>query len=166
VLVLQPGSQSPLGWASLFPVAAGALYALGNLATREWCEGESAASLTLGFFVALGLAGLAGMGALALWQPEVPAGAAGFILRGWVTPSGTVLFWTFVQALGSTLAVSLMVRAYQLADASRVSVFEYVILPISALWSWILWGQTIAALAVLGMGLIIAAGAMIALRNR
>ena len=166
VLVLQPGSQSPLGWASLFPVAAGALYALGNLATREWCEGESAASLTLGFFVALGLAGLAGMGALALWQPEVPAGAAGFILRGWVTPSGTVLFWTFVQALGSTLAVSLMVRAYQLADASRVSVFEYVILPISALWSWILWDQTIAALAVLGMGLIIAAGAMIALRNR
>lgn len=166
VLVLQPGSQSPLGWASLFPVVAGALYALGNLATREWCEGESAASLTLGFFVALGLAGLVGMGILALWQPEVPAGAAGFILRGWVMPSGMVLFWTFVQALGSTLAVSLMVRAYQLADASRVSVFEYVILPVSALWSWILWGQTITALAVLGMGLIIAAGTMIAVRNR
>lgn len=166
VLVLQPGSASPLGWASLFPVAAGALYALGNLATREWCAGESAAALTLGFFVALGLAGAIGLGVLAIWQPEVPAGAAGFILRGWVVPSGRFLFWTFVQAAGSMVAVGLMVRAYQLADASRVSIFEYVILPISAVWSWVLWDQGITPVAVLGMGLIVAAGAMIALRNR
>ncbi|MCB1388469.1 MAG: DMT family transporter [Rhodobacteraceae bacterium] len=166
VLVLQPGSASPLGWASLFPVAAGALYALGNLATREWCEGESASALTLGFFVALGIAGMLGMAVLALWQPQVPAGAEGFILRGWVWPSATFLFWTFVQAAGSMVAVGLMVRAYQLADASRVSVFEYVILPVSAGWSWLLWGQTIPAVAAFGMALIVAAGAMIALRNR
>jgi EamA-like transporter family. len=166
VLVLQPGSASPLGWASLFPVAAGALYALGNLATREWCAEESASALTLGFFMALGIAGVLGMAVLALWQPAVPQGAEGFILRGWVWPSGTFLFWTFVQAAGSMVAVGLMVRAYQLAEASRVSVFEYVILPISAGWSWWLWGQTITAIAALGMGLIVAAGAMIALRNR
>ncbi len=166
LLVLQPGSASPLGWASLFPVVAGALYAMGNLATREWCAGESAEALTLGFFAALGLAGLLGLGLLAIWQPSVPAGADGFILRGWVWPSPTFLFWTFVQALGSMIAVGLMVRAYQLAEASRVSVFEYVILPISAGWSWVLWGQTITPFAVLGMGLIVAAGAMIALRNR
>jgi drug/metabolite transporter (DMT)-like permease len=45
-----------------------------------------------------------------------------------------------------------------------VAVFEYVILPASALWSWALWGQTITPLAGLGMALIFAAGAMIALR--
>ncbi len=166
VLVLQPGTQSALGWGSLFPVLAGALYALGNLATREWCDGESAAGLTLAFFLAMGLSGLAGMGVLALWQPEVPAGTDGFLLRGWVWPSQTFVFWTFVQAIGSMIAVGLMVRAYQLAEASRVSIFEYVLLPISAGWSWLLWGQSVSALAWLGMALIVAAGAMIALRGR
>ncbi|MFN4100762.1 MAG: DMT family transporter [Pararhodobacter sp.] len=166
VLVLQPGGDSALGWATLLPVAAGALYALGNLATREWCAGESAATLTFGFFLALGVAGLAGMGVLALWQPQVPAGTDGFILRGWVWPSTHFLFWTFVQALGSMIAVGLMVRAYQMAEASRVSIFEYVILPISAIWSWLLWGESVNGLAVLGIGLIVAAGAMIALRSR
>lgn len=166
ILVLEPGGESSLGWGSLFPVLAGALYALGNLATREWCEGESASALTFGFFLALGLAGLAGMGVLAVWQPVVPEGAEGFILRGWIWPSGGFLFWTFVQALGSMIAVGLMVRAYQLAEASRVSIFEYVILPASAGWSWLLWGQTVTPLAVLGMALIVAAGTMIALRSR
>jgi drug/metabolite transporter (DMT)-like permease len=96
----------------------------------------------------------------------VPAGPDGFILRGWVWPSQTFLFWTFVQALGSMIAVGLMVRAYQLTDASRASVFEYVILPISAGWSWVLWGQTIGLVSVLGMALIVAAGVMIAARGR
>lgn len=166
LLVLQPGGESPLGWSTVFPVIGGALYAMGNLATREWCATESAATLTLFFFLGLGVAGALGLGVLALWAPEVPMGTDGFILRGWVWPSQTFLFWTFVQALGSMIAVGLMVRGYQLTDASRASVFEYVILPVSAVWSWVLWGQTIDSLAVLGMALIVAAGAMIALRAR
>lgn len=166
VLVLGPGGGVAFGWASVLPVLAGALYALGNLATREWCAGESAATLTLGFFLALGLAGLVGMGVLALWPQEVPPGADGFILRGTVWPSGSFLFWTAVQAVGSAIAVALMVRGYQLAEASRVAVLEYVILPVSAAWGWILWGETLTAGAVLGMGLIALAGALITVRAR
>jgi len=165
VFVLTPGSEQPLGWASVLPVAAGALYALGNLATREWCGGESASTLTLGFFLALGVAGALGLGVLALLPLPVAEGADGFITRGWIWPSGTFWFWTFVQALGSMIAVGLMVRGYQLADASRVSVLEYVILPVSALWGWLLWSEVVGALAVLGMAMIFAAGALIALRG-
>lgn len=166
LLVLQPGSNSPLGWASLLPVVAGALYALGNLATREWCAGESAEAMTLGFFLALGVAGLAGLLVLGIVAPEVPPGADGFILRGWVWPSATFYGWTFVQAAGSMLAVGLMVKGYQLAEASRVSIFEYVILPVSAGWSFLLWGEGIGGLALLGMALIVLAGALIAFRGR
>lgn len=166
VLVLTPGADQPLGWASILPVAAGALYALGNLATREWCAGESAATLTLGFFLALGVAGLAGVGVLALWPIEAAPGSDGFILRGWISPSPEFWFWTTVQAIGSMVAVGLMVRAYQLAEASRVSIMEYVILPISALWGWLLWSETITWGAVLGMMLIFGAGAVITLRGR
>lgn len=166
LLVLDPGAQGSLGWASLIPVAAGALYGLGNLATREWCEGESAAVLTLGYFIVIGVAGLVGMGVLAFLAPEAVPGVDGFLLRGAIWPSLPVLFWIAVQAVGSVIAVGLLVRGYQLADASRVSIFEYVLLPISALWSWVIWGQPMTALALLGMGLIVAAGAMIALRGR
>jgi len=166
VLVLTPGSDQPLGWASILPVAAGMLYALGNIATREWCGRESAAGLTLGFFLALGLAGLMGLVVLAVF-PQVPAeGAEGFILRGWVTPSASFWLWTLVQAVGSMLGVGLMVRAYQLAEANRVSIFEYVILPVSALWGWALWGEVITLAALLGMVMIFGAGAAIALRGR
>ena len=55
-------------------------------------------------------------------------------------------------------------RAYQIADASRVAIFEYVILPASAFWSWALWGETLGRQAWMGIGLIIAAGAMIVIR--
>ena len=166
ILVLGPSAMSGASVAALLPVAAGALYALGNIATREWCAGESAETLLVAFFVALGVLGLAGLAVLAVVPLAVPEGAAGFVQRGWVWPSGTFLFWTFVQAAGSLLGVGLMIRAYQIAAASRVSVFEYIILPASALWGWLIWGEVLLLSAGVGMGLIALAGGMIALRAR
>lgn len=166
LLVLQPGGESPLGWGSLVAVIAGVFYAVGNIATREWCAAETAEAMTLGFFVALGIAGLLGVVILALWSPTVPPGIDGFLLRGWVMPSPRFLGWTFVQALGSLIAIGLLVKGYQLAEASRVSIIEYVILPISAIWSYLLWGESISTSQSLGMALIILAGAMITFRKR
>ncbi|MFA7433625.1 MAG: DMT family transporter [Gemmobacter sp.] len=172
VLVLSPALEGGIGGVEVpgavmvLPVVAGAFYAMGNIATREWCMGESAVTLTLGFFVALGLAGALGLVVLALAPQPVPGGAAGFVLRGWVRPDGGFLFWTAVQAVGSVVGVGLMVRGYQMAEASRVAIFEYVILPVSALWSWVIWGDRIGPVAIAGMVLIFAAGAMIARRGR
>lgn len=166
ILVLGPSGDTGPGLATFLPVLAGAFYAMSNVATRQWCAGESAEVLTTAFFVALGIIGLAGLAGLAVWSPVVPDGPDGFVLRGYVAPTGTFLFWTFVQAVASLLGVGLMVRAYQLAEASRVSVFEYLILPISAFWTWILWGEGLGPQAIAGMCLIVAAGLIIALRGR
>ena len=166
ILVLGPASGERIGAATVLPVAAGALYALGNLATREWCAGETAETLLAGFFVTLGLFGLIGVIGLALWPVPVPEGAAGFVLRGATVPTGRFLIWTFVQAAGSLIGVGLMIRAYQIAAASRVAIFEYVILPASALWSYLLWAELVSPRAALGMGLIFLAGLIIVLRRR
>ncbi len=166
VLVLGPEALTGASLAAVLPVAAGAMYAMGNIATKEWCAGESAETLLAGFFLALGLIGAAGMAVLTLWPLIVPAGADGFLMRGPVWPSGTFYWWTFVQAAGSLLGVGMMIRAYQIADAGRVSVLEYVILPASAFWTWMIWGETLAPMAWAGMALIVAAGVMIALRPR
>ena len=166
VMVLGPQALGGASLAAILPVAAGALYALGNVATREWCAEETAETLLGGFFLALGVLGAIGMAVLSVWPLDVPEGPAGFVMRGPVWPSGTFLFWTFVQAAGSLLGVGMMIRAYQLADAGRVSVFEYVILPASAAWSWLIWVETLTPLAIAGMVLIAVAGMMIALRAR
>ncbi|MFN3936318.1 MAG: DMT family transporter [Gemmobacter sp.] len=166
ILVLAPEADAPAGWASLLPVAAGALYALANIALREWCPGESAESLTLVYMVLIGIAGAAGMAILWLFPQPVPDGTDGFILRGPVWFSAEALWWTLVQAAASVGGVFCMVRAYQLAEASRVAVFEYVLLPVAAIWAWLLWGQGVGATAALGMVLIVTAGVAIALRAR
>ena len=166
VMVLGPSALSGASLAAVLPVAAGLMYAIGNIATRQWCAGESAETLLAGFFVALGVLGALGMAVLWLLPPAVPEGADGFLLRGPVWPSGTFLWWTFVQAAGSLLGVGLMIRAYQIADAGRVSVLEYVILPASAFWTWAIWGDTLSLGAWAGMALIVAAGMLIALRAR
>jgi drug/metabolite transporter (DMT)-like permease len=166
ILVLGPEAMQGASLPALLPVIAGAMYALGNIATRKWCPEESAETLLAGFFTALGIIGLIGMTFLALHPIPVPQGTAGFLQRGPLWPGSDFWLWTFVQAAGSLLGVGLMVRAYQIADASRVSVFEYVILPASAFWSWVIWGQGLTPLAVAGMVFIVAAGLMIALRAR
>lgn len=167
ILVLGPSAMSGATVAALLPVLAGAFYAMGNVATREWCPQESAGTLLGGFFAMLGLLGLVGMAVLTLAPLSVPEGAAGFVQRGPIWPvSGAFWFWTFVQAAGSLVGVGFMIRAYQLTEASRASVFEYVILPASAVWGWLLWEEVLSGQAILGMALITAAGAMIALRAR
>jgi drug/metabolite transporter (DMT)-like permease len=166
ILVLGPEAMSGASLAAVLPILAGALYAMGNIATREWCGEESAQTLLAGFFGALGIIGAVGMLVLWVYPLAVPAGADGFLQRGAVWPSGTFYFWTFVQAAGSLIGVGFMIRAYQITDASRASVLEYIILPASAFWTWVIWGKGLEPMAVVGMGLIVAAGTMIALRAR
>ena len=166
VLVLGPQAMAGATLAAALPVLAGALYAMGNIATREWCAQERPEVMAAGFFAALGILGVIGLVLLALVPLNPAVGADGFVLRGWVWPSGAFWFWTFVQAAGSLVAVAMVVAAYQMADTGRVSVFEYAVLPASALWGWVLWGEVQRPMAFVGMALIAGAGAVIALSSR
>ena len=165
VLVLGPSALAGASLAALFPVLAAVLYGLGNIATREWCEGESAATLLAGFFIILGICGAIGMGLLTLFPQVVPAGTDGFVLRGPVAPTTAFWFWTFVQAAGSLFGVGMAIRAYQVTQVGKASVLEYLILPASAIWAYVLWGQELGAVSLVGMALIAVAGAMIALKS-
>jgi hypothetical protein len=118
MLVLGPEALAGASLAALLPMLAGAMYAVGNIATREWCAEESAETLLAGFFAGLGILGLVGMAALAVWPQVAPEGPEGFLLRGPVFwPPAAFWIWTFVQAAGSLLGVGLMIRSYQIADA-------------------------------------------------
>jgi drug/metabolite transporter (DMT)-like permease len=163
LLVLGPSALSGASLPAVLPVIAGAMYAMGNIATREWCEGESAVTIVAGFFGALGVIGLTGMLVLGALGTEVPTGSEYFLFRGPVWPDQTFWFWTFVQAAGSLLGVGLMIRAYQITEAARASVMEYLILPASAFWTYAIWDKGLGWTEAAGMVLIAAAGITVAL---
>lgn len=161
LLVLRPEAGAVSG-VTLMPLAAGFFYALGALVTRRWCGEEGTLSLLAAFFVVMAVWGALGCLVLALLDPAAPEGAAGFLLRGWATPSPEFLGLTALQAVGAVAGVGLIIRGYLLAEASFVAVFEYVLLIFGAAWGWVLWGQTLDAVQGAGIVLIIASGAVLA----
>ena len=164
LMVLRPDIGG-IGALSLLPVLAGFLYALAQLATRHWCGAENAPTLLAGFFVAMGLWGLAGLAWLAIAPQPVPEGAAGWALRLWGHMAAAAWVWTVAQAVFSLVAVGLIIRAYQLGEASRNAVYEYALLVFAVIWGWLLLGHGIDGLAAGGIALILGSGAVIALRT-
>lgn len=164
LLVLQPDAGA-VGILTILPLLSGFLYALAQLATRRWCATESAPTLLAGFFVAMGLWGLGGLAWLAIFPQPVPDGAAGWALRLWGDMAMAAWIWTVAQAVFSLVAVGLIIRAYQLGEASTNAVFEYALLVFAVIWGWLLLGNGIDGLAATGIALILGSGAVIALRS-
>jgi drug/metabolite transporter (DMT)-like permease len=160
VAVLAP-DPAAITWLTFLPVVAGAFYAVSAIATREWCAGETALAISLGSFTALAIWGLGGIAVAALLGPGDT-----FLTRGWVTPSAETLGWILVQAVGSLLGVILLTTGYQLAEASKASVFEYSVLGFSALFGWAMRGDVLSPWGYGGLVLIALSGAVIALRGR
>jgi drug/metabolite transporter (DMT)-like permease len=158
VLAPDPDDLSAL---TFLPVLSGAFYAVSAIATREWCAGETALALTLGSFGALGLWGLGGIGVIGLIGP-----GDGFLTRGWVTPDAKVWTLCAVQAVGSLTAVLLLTLGYQLAEASKASIFEYSVLGFSAWFGWLLRGDVLSPVGICGLLAIALAGGIVAWSDR
>lgn len=164
ILAIRPEASAFTVW-TILPVLAGAIYAMGNIATRRWCEGEGTFTLLGGFFLTMTVWGFLGVSFLAIHPLPVPEGGDGFITRGWSPLEGIFLVIIIVQGIGSVLGVGLTIRAYQLAEAAFVAVFENMLLVFATLWAIILWGDWPDALGFLGLFLILVAGVTIALRS-
>ncbi|WP_093995536.1 DMT family transporter [Octadecabacter ascidiaceicola] len=164
-LMLVWPEDGALAWYSALPVVAGLFYAVSALGTRMWCEGESVWVMTFAYVSILGLFGAIGLVVLTIWPiAEIPDGS-GWVLQGYVTPDRTMLWVTVAQALGSVVGVMLLTRGYQLGEASYVAINEYSMIVFASFFAWLLWGQTLSTVALIGMALIIMSGTIIALRS-
>jgi len=160
ILVLKPDLQD-LSYFSILPVIAGFLYGMLGLTTRHLCPDESTEVLTLGFFVALGIFGALGLTYFTIFPV---AGGGTFLTKGLVWPTLNFNLVVIVQAIVSVIGVALITRGYQIADASYVSVFEYAFLLSAGFWGYILFGEILDFMALIGVVLIAAAGIIIILR--
>lgn len=165
ILVLRPDAAG-LSALTVMPVIAGAFHALATITTRRWCAAEGTLTLLAAFFGFMCLVGTLGVVLIGTFVADPPNGADGFVFRGW-TPL-TPMFATVivVQAVGSLIAVGMMIRSYQMAEPSFVAVFENTMIVFATLWAVILWAEWPDRAALIGIGFIITAGVIIALRSR
>lgn len=165
LVVLQPWDNVVSVPAMLVAVSAGALHATGVVMTRQLCAQESTATLNLGYFIGMGVWGILGMIAVAGFNLTQIDGPEGFFSRAAVWPSAEVTAWIAVQTLGGVIGTGLLIRGYQMAEASRITVFDYSFLPFAAVWAFLLFGDLPDLATIAGTVLIIAAGITITLRS-
>ena len=163
LLILQPGSEgfSPY---HLIPVLSGASYAFGSIITFRYLSDESPLAILMSFIVAIGLCG----GAFATGLTVVPASQeliaqAPFLFRGWQMVDVWFWIWMAVIAIGACVALSMMTRAYQIAQTSYAAIYEYAYLISVGFFSWAFWGVVPGILSIAGIVLIIFAGVLIVL---
>ena len=166
LLILQPGSEgfSPY---HLIPVLSGASYAFGSIITFRYLSDESPLAILMSFIVAIGLCG----GAFATGLTVVPASQeliaqAPFLFRGWQMVDVWFWIWMAVIAIGACVALSMMTRAYQIAQTSYAAIYEYAYLISVGFFGWAFWGVVPDILSTAGIVLIIFAGVLIVLAKQ
>lgn len=158
VIMTRPGGGA-IEPAAVLAVSAALFYAVSAILTRRLGATESGTSLafsaTLVYVVANGLLGLwIGNGALA--QEGHPS--LEFLLRAWMWPSWQDFGLMAVCGLIAAFGFYFLSQAYRLAPATSVAPFEYVGLPLAALWGYLFWSEVPAGTTVLGVVLIVGSG--------
>ena len=161
ILVLKP-DVGGLSWTNLIPVSAGLMYAFGNVATRKWCEGESAVSLLWSYMFLMLIFG--GLGVVYLYFN--PGDPSNYLTRGWVWPSAGVWVWIWLQAVFSLVGIGFIMKAYLIGEVTYVSIFEYSMLIFASIAAWVLFGDRLGPLGFVGIGLITITGIVIAIRSK
>lgn len=88
-----------------------------------------------------------------------------FLLRAWVWPEPGD--WKYLIGLGANSAIIgyCLSQAYRLSNAATVAPFEYVGLPLAVFWGWLIWADLPDWEVWTGMGMIVASGLFVFLRE-
>lgn len=171
IVIMRPGAESidPAALLALALALAGAfVYAVFNLLTRQMAKTENAWALAfssnlIGYFVIAGLVGLIfGSGHFA--NESHPA--LGFMTRAWIVPSWTDLGLIATTGVIATAGFYCLAEGYRTAPSSLAAPFEYLIIPWSAFWGFLLWSEVPHWMTGIGILMILGSGFYIIYRER
>ncbi len=167
VLIVMKDRLGVLEWAVLLPAASALFYALAQLHGRHIGATESASTMSvyinLVFFLLSALLGLIiGNGELAQWSHPSLA----FLLRAWTWPTGNDLLLMLGCGVAATIGNYCLNQGYRLAEANLAAIFEYTALPWAILWGFLFFSQLPGVATLSGVALVVAAGVVIAFRER
>lgn len=84
-----------------------------------------------------------------------------FLTRPWVWPTPAQFGLFVLIAITFLAGFVLITEAYQMADATAVSPFEYFMIPISMVWGMLFFGEWPDLLSYSGIGMIVLSGLLI-----
>ena len=141
LLIVRPG-LSTFNMGAVFILVSVLFYALAAILTRKLQTTDSSA--TMAYYSSLVYL----IATFILAPPVIVVGdfpgahpSIAFLFRAWVMPS--LFDWVVMSGLGLVWAGGMyfLARAYSVALASVVAPFEYVALPISAMWGFLIWQE-------------------------
>ena len=158
LLIVQPGSTN-FNEGSLFILISVLFYALTVILTRKIKAADSSA--TMAYFSSwVYLIAAFIFSPLAATVGEIPNAhpSIAFLFHAWTMPTLLDLF--IMSGLGLVWAAwaYFMTRAYSTAQASVIAPFEYVSLPISIMWGFLLWHEVPAGMTIAGAVLTLLSG--------
>ena len=166
LVMVKPGS-GVFELASLLPVLAAFAYASAQVVARRIGLDDSAAVMS--FYQ--NLLYLCAAGALAsavtLWGGDYEGHRSlVFLLRQWEVPGLRDIL--LISACGPIAAIGMTMlgEAYRLEEANIVTSFEYTTLIWGTVWGYLIWNEMPGIESVIGAGLIVGAGLLIALFAR
>ncbi|MGR3492839.1 MAG: DMT family transporter [Shimia sp.] len=166
LIILRPGTEAfrPV---SLLPLLAATAYAGLHMMTRVIGKTDSAATMSvyiLLVFIGVCLIFGAVLGDGKFAGAENPSLA--FLLRPWGWPEPRD--WLLLIWIGIATAMGgyLISHAYRVAEAAVVAPFEYIALPLSILWGWLIFGEVPDVVAFAGIALILTSGLFVIWRDQ
>ncbi len=147
IIILEPG-WGVFAPAAVVPLVAALLFALYGLPTRYVARRDTSATS----FFWTGVVGAVCMTAVGIWY--------------WEPMAGPDWLWMGTLCLTSAFSHYLLIRAYEVAEASSVQPFAYLQLPFATVIGLAVFGETIRTNVAIGAGLIVAAGLFTLWRER
>ena len=149
-----------------FPILAGATYAVGAIITNKYLQAEEPLSILLCFLFSIGLIGLIISLVFTFYPVDITIfEKAPFIYRPW--QGQNLYFWIIMFFLGflSSVAIYLIIKAYQLSKPTYAAIYEYTYLISAGFFSWLIWGIFPNFYGFIGIFSIMIAGVIIIISN-
>ncbi len=167
VLAMVRPNSDLFDWAALLAVWAGLAYGGAMVGARKLGTHHTAAALAFyGNGVFLCCAALMALvfsdGTFANESHK----SLGFLLRGWVAPTGHDLFLMMGCGVIAAVGLTLLTQAYRVAESSVVAPFEYTAMVWGVIYGWVFWNDWPDTTGWIGIFIIVASGLYVLYRER
>ncbi len=158
LIIVRPGSGT-FGIAALLPMIAAVTYSASIIITRRLGRTNTGASMALysmlTFLAVSSLAGgVFGDGRFATdIHPSID-----FLLRPWMMPASRDFMLLVLCGLIAACGFYCLAQGYRVAQASIVAPFEYVAMPLAAMWGFLVWNELPQMTTIMGILLIVGSG--------
>ena len=146
-------------WIYLLPILAAFFYATMQVLTRKLAKTKASA---MAFYIQITFVLFCGSSGLIVGNGQFADGVQHpslvFLLRAWIVPSAADMSYFVLIGILATGVGYCLSQAYRSAPAATVAPFEYVLLPMSIVWGWVIFADWPGLPVWFGSAIIIAAG--------